>query len=327
MVKFLSMNDNGIKNKSDIRLLKVKDEIEGALLSIDSDVFNYKENHYLPFGKAIRSRFSFLVGDSLGISEEKMLDLAFCSEIVHNASLLHDDCVDEAIVRRGRPTVNSTLGINKAILLGDLTMSMAFSRAERLSLEIASQLVSTVRKMAEGAMLEENCKWKMIDESTYKRIVSGKTSALFRWISVSAAFFQKERVFEKAKRIAENFGLAFQIIDDVIDIENCSDSGKECFKDILEGKITMPTILALSDEKFARLNKVELNEFLSQPIKDHALAMSIALKIRDCGYTMAARKKAETLIEDVREDVLSLPQRKPAIDFYGFMLELCRRNK
>ncbi len=327
MIKSTIMDQSETKNKKDIRLLRVKDEIDKVLSSIEPDVFDYKKSQYLPLGKAIRSRFSFLMGDSLAVQEDKSLDLAFCSEIVHNASLLHDDCVDEAIVRRGKPTVNSTIGINRAILLGDLTMVIAFNRAERISSEVASQLVFTVRKMVEGAMLEENSKWKIIDEKTYKRIVSGKTSALFRWISVSSAFLQKERIFEKVVKISENFGLAFQIIDDIIDIENCSDSGKECFKDILEGKITMPTILALNDEKFADLNRSELNEFFSQPLKDHALAMKIALRIKDCGYTMSARKKAETLIESIREDVLSLPQRNHALELYGFMIGLCQRNR
>lgn len=313
--------------KLDFKLLAVKKEIESVLSSLDSDIFDYKEAGYIPLGKAVRSRFSFMAGAAFGVEERRSASLAVCAEIVHNASLLHDDCVDEAVLRRGKPTLNSLMGVNKAILLGDLSMALAFQKAETLSCEISSQLAAAVKKMAEGALIEENCKWKIIDEAMYRKIVSGKTSALFRWIAVSSAFFSKERIFEKAARIAEDFGLAFQIIDDVIDLENCSQSGKDCFKDLLEGKFTMPAILAFQDKKFSASHMPDLQEFFSQPVKDIALAMRLASRIKEAGYTAAARKKAESLIEGLSEDIFSLPDRKAASDFYAFLSELCRRQR
>ena len=121
--------------------------------------------------------------------------------------------------------------------------------------------------------------------------------------------------------------MAFQIVDDVIDIENCEDSGKDCFKDIMEGKFTMPAILAFKDDKFSSSFRKDIDEFISQPVKDNVLAMKLALMIKEGGYTLVARQMAESLIEGLRDEVLSLPCREKSVEFYGFILELCRRRK
>ncbi|MEW5950786.1 MAG: polyprenyl synthetase family protein [Elusimicrobia bacterium] len=307
-------------------IILVKSEIEKILSSLDKEIFDHKEKQYLSFGKGMRSKFAFLLGEAMGIPEEKSLALAVCAEIVHNASLLHDDCVDAALLRRGKPTLNSVLGVNKAILLGDLSMALAFKKAEELSCEISSQLVFSVRKMAEGALLEENFKNNIITREQYRKMVSGKTSALFRWISLSSAFFSKTPNFEAAAHIAENFGMMFQITDDVIDIENCGDSGKDCLKDLMEGKCSFPLIIALEDKKFSAKNEHNIKDFFSSELKDYAMAYNLAEEIKKGGFVSAARKEAEKITEEMKNYIFTMPNSKAASEFYAFAYGLCSRK-
>ncbi len=307
-------------------ILQVKSEIGKSFSFLGEEIISPKEADYLSLGKAVRSRFSFYIGKALDIPVEKSLTLAVCAEIVHNASLLHDDCIDEAVLRRGRPTANSALGINKAILIGDLAMAAAFKKAENLSCEISSQLVAAVGKMAESALLEENFKNKLINRTDYYRVVSGKTSALFRWMAVSSAFFVKEPFFEKTAAAAENFGLAFQITDDAIDIENCGESGKDCLKDLSEGKCSMPLIIALENENFRRENETMIRDFFSSPVKDLAAAADIAAKIREGGFCAKARKEAEKKVLDIKDLICDFPNREGINEFYGLAMSICSRS-
>lgn len=304
----------------------MKSKIEELFSYLPQEILTKVELGYLSLGKAVRTRFSLSIGKALNVPVEKSIALAVCAEIVHNASLLHDDCIDEATLRRGRPTANSAIGFNKAILIGDLAMTVAFKKAQSLSLEISSQLVATVAKMSEAALLEENFKKKIINRQDYLKVVSGKTSALFRWIAISSAFFAKEPFFETAAAAAENFGLAFQITDDVIDIENCGESGKDCVKDLSQGKCSMPLILALEDENFRRENEKMIKDFFSSKVKDLAVLADITGKIKEGGFCAKARKEAEKKALELRNFICDFPNRDGINEFYELALGISSRS-
>ncbi|PIS47425.1 MAG: hypothetical protein COT17_03505 [Elusimicrobia bacterium CG08_land_8_20_14_0_20_51_18] len=312
--------------KLDGKLHSIKNEIEGVFSSIDPAVFDFKRNYFNPSGKAVRSRFTLLFSSALGLENKKAEELSICSELVHTSSLLHDDCIDGSSMRRGSPTINARFGVNTAILLGDLIMAVAFKRADSLSRDTSSELVAAVKKMAEGALLEENFKYKKISAGDYEKMVSLKTSALFRWSALSACYLSKNGLFAESSLIAEAFGLSFQITDDVIDLEEGADAGKERLKDITGGKITMPLLLALKDEKISAPLMEKLNAFLESGICDISAAHEMADLIRENGCLEKAREKAKALIEGVGKEILRLPEKNEAVNLYNYLYSLSRRK-
>ncbi|MEF3279883.1 MAG: polyprenyl synthetase family protein [Elusimicrobiota bacterium] len=304
-------------------LLAVKDEISSSFEVIDEKYFDFKKNFYEPLGKAIRSRFAFHLLNALKADWKKSVSIAASAEIVHLASLMHDDCIDGASKRRGFDTLNFSFGINTAILVGDLLVSVGFKKANSVSPQLSISLVDCIEAMTKGAILEENFKYKIIDERIYMEIAALKTASLFRWIALCIAMISKSNFFNECSKISENFGIAFQIIDDVLDVEG-DDSfiGKESFKDLYEGKINYPMLMAI-DEDYV---KKRIDYFFADKT-DLTPLYEIKKYLIEKKYVVAARERALSLIDKVKHETLALGDGENVVDFYAFMRSMTlRRN-
>lgn len=304
-------------------LLAVKDDIVNNFKKIDKKYFDFELPFFLdPIGKGIRTRYCYYLANILDVDLEKAIKIASSAEIIHLASLLHDDCIDGSVLRRGMPTLNNMFGISVAVLVGDMIVSFAFDKAKSLSPEICYSLVDCVRKMSEGALFEEKVKFKLISEEDYNHIVILKTSELFRWIGVSLVFLSKKDRFSQIEKISRNFGLSFQIIDDVIDFEvDATTAGKDTFKDLIEGKITYPVIIAINEngiknEILQYFEKKDASKLVD--IKDYLLRSNIIEK---------SREKSKKLIEEIKNDILSIGDYEKAIDFYNYLYSLVTRRR
>lgn len=222
--------------KSDIGLL---DRTNAAILSNS--------------GKLIRPIVSLLIARACsgGRPAEASYMYAAASELLHNATLLHDDVADNSGQRRGRPTVMSLLGPTASVLLGDFwlvkAMESILSAGEDSS--VIRIFSATLSDLAEGEMLQlEKAGTGDTSEEDYYRIVYSKTASLFKASAVSAAISvgASERQIAAAGIYAENLGMAFQIRDDIFDYSASADVGKPVGVDILEGKITLPLLGALA---------------------------------------------------------------------------------
>jgi len=310
-----------------VEIDNIRENIEKFFLELDSDIFDFRKNSFNFLGKAIRSRYTLLFSRAIGLDLKKAEKIAAYSELVHTASLLHDDCIDGSSLRRGMETINAKFGISTAILLGDLIVGRVFQEISSFSQDMAISLANTVTKMSEGALREENSKYKIIGFDEYKENVSLKTSSLFRWISLSISHLSGKKLFEESARIAEAFGLSFQIIDDVLDIEDGVNSGKNKLKDITEGKITIPFIISMENKEIANLIKKEFNEIRENKIADITGVYKLAEKIKKEGYLDKCRKLSAELIGSIKSDVLKFPFKKEAMEFYDYMYSLTlRRN-
>jgi len=309
----------------DCEIDNIKKQMGNFFWEIDPRIFDFKKNSFNFLGKAIRSRFSLLFSRAVGLELRKAERLAVYSELAHTASLLHDDCIDGSSLRRGMSSINAKFGINTAILLGDLIMGRVFQEVSSFSQDIAISLANTVTKMAEGALKEENSRYKIIGLDEYKKNVSLKTSSLFRWIALSISHLSGKKLFEESARISEAFGLSFQIVDDVLDIEEGVSSGKESLKDITEGKLTMPFILAMENKEIAESIEKEFNEMKKSEIADISGIYKLAEKIKKEGYLEKCRKMAGKSIENIKEDILKLPFKKEASEFYDYIYSLTLR--
>ncbi len=279
-------------------------------------------------GKASRSRFALLLADALGGPRRGAERVAVCAELAHSASLMHDDCVDLALLRRGRPTLNERLGINASILLGDLVVSLAFDEAWKISPGSARSLADSVRRMVQGALLEESYRHRRVSRDEFLEMISLKTGELFRWTAVeTCGSAGRPELLEACAEIGRLAGASFQLADDVLDLEaDPAVSGKDPLKDVSEGKITLPVILALEDAAASGPAAALLDELAAAPPGDLGPAMRLAALLRERGFTAAARDEADALVRRAFPLTAKFPVREavPALD--GFLLSLVRRD-
>ncbi len=303
-------------------LLAVKDDIKSEFERVDNRFFDFRIPFFVnPVGKGVRSLYCYYISKLTGLDLKKAVKIASAAEIVHLASLIHDDCIDEASSRRGNPTLNSMFGVSKAILVGDMIVYFAFNRAKSLSQETCFSLVDCVRLMSEGALFEENVRFSIITEKDYEDIVFRKTSALFRWISITVAHLSEFSNFSCFDKISRNFGLSFQIIDDVIDVEgDLILSGKDTMQDLAEGKMTYPVIIAMRNNDFKRM----LDEYIKT--KDLKMLVYIRNFLTENGFIELSKKKACQLVEEIKDDVINIGEPQASIDFYNYLYSVSQRR-
>lgn len=202
-------------------------------------------------GKMLRPLISLLVAKALGEPNDDSLHYAAASELLHNATLMHDDVADESSERRGAPTVSAMLGPSAAVLVGDFWLAKAVETVfvtERFS-RVVKFFSDTLSDLAEGEMYQlEKASSADTTEEDYFRIIQCKTASLFVAAAVSGACSvdAPEELQEAAKAYAVALGTAFQIKDDILDYAGTGELGKPVGMDLKEQKITLPLIGALS---------------------------------------------------------------------------------
>ena len=256
-----------LKNLLENKLEKVENLIELKLKSDVSLIEKMSEHHLKSGGKRLRALLTLgsakLSGYELG---DRDINLSACVELIHSATLLHDDVIDESSLRRGVKTTNSIWGNQSSILVGDYLLSRCFEiMVDDGDLEILKLLSSTSAKIAQGEVLQLQHKGEAdLLEDTYIDIINLKTASLFSAATKTGACLAKAN--EKEKKALEsygrNLGLAFQIADDALDYYAKEKLfGKQIGKDFFEGKVTLP-IIAI----FQKGNEEE-KEFLTEIMK------------------------------------------------------------
>jgi len=218
-------------------------------------------NHHLNSGgKRIRPLLTLAAAKLCGYKDGKRdINLAACVELIHSATLLHDDVIDNSDLRRGTKTTNSLWGNQSSILVGDYLFSRCFElMVEDGSTEILKILSSTSSTIAQGEVLQLEHKGEIdVLEETYFNIINMKTAALFAAATkVGGCIANKSKKEKDAlESYGKNLGLAFQIADDALDYYSTQKIlGKEIGKDFFEGKTTMPLVII-----FQRVNSEERN--------------------------------------------------------------------
>lgn len=204
-------------------------------------------------GKRLRAKLILKIASS----HEDAARLGAIVELIHAASLLHDDVIDDADLRRGVPSVNATEDSKTAIMLGDALYSKAYSALVHFDSEVASVVADAVTALSVGEMMDVRMAETFNDdEEAYLHMLYLKTAALIEAAAKSAALLSGKNADAHAL-YGKNLGLAFQIIDDILDIVSDEATlGKPALNDYAEGKCTLPYIYlyeALEEEEKARL--------------------------------------------------------------------------
>lgn len=217
-------------------------------------------------GKRVRPMLVCLLARALGLPfDEKMQICARAAELVHSATLLHDDVIDGARVRRGRIAAHLKYDAHTAILSGDALLCKAMADVARLKEpEILLHLSLTLRDLVEGECLQADLVGKVHEElDSVLEVCRRKTGALFAWCGWVCGY-AANRNADELRKFGKNLGLAFQLLDDVLDWES-DESGKTQFQDLTEAKLnSVAVVLCMKSSKARRLLQEafsDLNEF------------------------------------------------------------------
>ena len=232
-------------------LAEVDKVIRAALRSDVALVKNVAEYIVDSGGKRLRPALLVLSANACDYQGSDHYTLAAVVELIHTATLLHDDVVDESSLRRGRPTANARFGNAPSVLVGDFLYSRAFQMMVRLDqMRVLEVLSDATNVIAEGEVLQLlNCRNPDIDEARYLDVVRRKTAKLFEAaMRLGAILAGADRALEDALGSYGTYlGTAFQLIDDVLDYSgDASIIGKNLGDDLAEGKATLPLIHAMT---------------------------------------------------------------------------------
>jgi octaprenyl-diphosphate synthase len=280
-------------------------------------------------GKRIRPLLLLLSAKALGCTSESRIRLGAVVEMLHTATLVHDDIIDEADTRRGRPSSNTTWGNAKCVLAGDWLYMQSFRTAlDERNFRVLDLLISLTQQMVEGELLQMEKLGHLINEDEYFDLIYRKTACLFKvsmqlgaaiadespQISDEALPFYDQQIGEYGR----NLGLAFQIVDDVLDLTATEEVlGKPAASDLREGKATLAVIHALergtgadreairtvlADRSFERISHPQILEILNRH-GSLEYAMDTA-----CAYAEAARLSIDDLPDsDAKRALLWVP--------------------
>ena len=274
-----------LKNTVEDKLILVEERIKSKLTSDVELVQKMSDYHLNTGGKRLRALLTLGSAKLCNYSKgTRDINLAACVELIHAATLMHDDVIDNGSVRRGKKTLNKVWGNHSSILVGDYLLSRCFEMmVEDGNIEVLKLLSSTSSKIAQGEILQLQHKGEVdMLEETYLRIISAKTAELFAAATKVGAILSDMKTKEKEalEFYGRNLGLTFQIADDTLDYNSeIKLFGKKIGQDFYEGKITLPIILLF--QKAKDQEKEKLRDIFSKNIRDE----------NDLNYSLSLIKK------------------------------------
>ena len=289
-----------LKNSVDEKLILVEEKIKSKLYSKVSLVDEMTSYHLRTGGKRLRALLTLGSAKICGYSKgSRDVNLAACVELIHAATLMHDDVIDNSEIRRGKKTLNSIWGNQSSILVGDYLLSRCFEMmVEDGNLEILKLLSTTSAEISQGEVLQLQHKGEIdMLEETYLKIISAKTASLFAAATkVGSILANKEsKIKEALEFYGKNLGLTFQIADDSLDYNSeLKFFGKKIGNDFYEGKITLPIILLY--QKANIKERSELKKLFEKNQRNEDELKKVLLMIKNYNIISDCYSKAEYFI-------------------------------
>ena len=289
-----------LKNSVEDKLILVEEKISSKLTSKVDLIYKMTDYHLKTGGKRLRALLTLHSSKLCGYKKGgRDINLAACVELIHSASLMHDDVIDKADIRRGKKTLNTIWGNQSSILVGDFLLSRCFEMmVEDGNLEVLKLLSSTSSEIAQGEVLQLQHKGEVdMLEETYLKIISSKTASLFSAATkVGGILSDKDSKFKEAlKFYGKNLGLTFQIADDTLDYNSeLKLFGKKIGNDFFEGKVTLPIILLY--QKVSELDKIKLKSLFDKKEREISELDYVLDLIKKKNIIRECYKKAEHFI-------------------------------
>jgi octaprenyl-diphosphate synthase len=311
-----------MKNLSGILPLEELAEVEEQLReNLSSKIALVNElGHYLcrSGGKRLRPALAILFYKLFGArgNHKTLIEMVTVLELIHLATLIHDDVIDESQERRFRPTLWTIWGSRVAVLQGDFVFSRVFSILNRQEDRLRFLITETVEEILEGEILQEELRWRVPTEEEYFKVVQRKTAVLISAACAVGALIGdpgiSEPQFLQVREAGLKLGIAYQMADDLLDIFGDGHLGKPTWKDRDEGWITLPFIRLLEQvdgKDGERVRTLLQREKLSSAEREGLLRLLQRFNIRE-GFTAEAQTRvaeAKSLLKGLEESELMAP--------------------
>jgi len=277
-------------------------------------------------GKMVRPTLTLLSGSLFNYHEERHQSIAASSELMHIATLVHDDAIDSADLRRGRPTINSVWGIDLAILLGDFLFARAGEMAaDTGNIRVVKIFTRTLGIIARGEIKQALSSFKLPQNyDLYIERIAAKTAALFTMATESGAVLSDapEEAVQALSDYGHNLGIAFQIVDDILDyVGTETEVGKPVGADLAQGTITLPAMKIV--QRFPQDNPID--KILAREDVEANIQRAIEM-VRDSNIIDECYQEAAGYTQRATASLASLPA-KPAREALYFLAEYVLRRK
>ena len=279
------------------------------VVTADLPLIEQVSGHLLQMrGKMFRPTLALLASETAGTSSPRVVTLAAVVELMHLASLVHDDSVDHSALRRGLPTVNSLFSHQVSVIMGDFLYSRALEALVAMGdLDLLRVLTSVSTQLTIGEMRQLAAMDALsFTESDYESLIGAKTASLLSAACETGAMCGAPQHRDVLRRYGERLGMAFQVADDILDYtETASVTGKPSGLDLREHKVTLPLIVALPRLSAAGRTRVE-SLFAAEAPDDDQIADVITL-VTDAGGIDAARRRGEQFALEAEKALDRLP--------------------
>jgi len=247
-------------------------------------------------GKRMRPLLMLLMAKNYGEVSQVTQHAAVGLELLHTASLVHDDVVDESSERRGQASVNATYNNKVAVLVGDFILSTALLHVSYTNNQLIVQnLAELGRTLAAGEILQlSNIQNQEISEEVYYQVIRQKTAALFESCAAIGALSAgaSDDEVRKAGQFGQNLGIMFQIRDDIFDYFDSKEIGKPTGNDMTEGKLTLPVIYSLNSTNFESMQTLA-RKVKAGTINQDEIAVLVEFTKQQGGIEYAEQRMAE----------------------------------
>jgi octaprenyl-diphosphate synthase len=295
--------------------LPIRDKLDevsramGAIVASDLPLVGQVSAHLLAMrGKLFRPTLLLLSSQVEGTPKKQAVTLAAALELIHLATLVHDDAVDHSALRRGMPTVNALFSHQISVIMGDFLYSTALTQLVQLGdLEALQALTRASTEMTLGEMRQLAVADPLrFTEDEYYALIRSKTASLMRTACELGALSGARRYKDALGSFGENLGMAFQIADDLLDYREVKETtGKPSGLDLREHKVTLPLIHALRGMSAAERTEVE-RLFAGENVSDDDIA-AVVLIVADNGGFEYARERGDEFAERAHEQLTGLP--------------------
>jgi octaprenyl-diphosphate synthase len=305
--------------------MEATDHFICAELKSDIPLINHLVEHILKSGgKRIRPLLVLLAAKAFNHQNKQHIHLAAAVELIHTATLLHDDVVDNSTLRRGLETAHTIWGNEASVLVGDFLYSRAFQLIVRLqNLTVINIFSDATNLIAEGEVLQLiNCGDLNTTEASYFNVIERKTAKLFEVASCAGSALSNCSAQELTamQHYGKHLGIAYQLIDDALDYNaSVEQTGKNMGNDLVEGKPTLPLIYALRSGKSAE-KKMIRNAIQEGSIENLTAILEIIESTKAIEYTAGAAKQHAQLANNALTHIPDSPYRNALQDLAEFVV-------
>ena len=287
----------------------VIDEMWRIVATDNPLVTNVNAHLLLAKGKMVRPTLLLLASHVDGASEPRATTLAGVAELIHLATLVHDDAVDHSVMRRGRPTINALFSHQVSVIMGDFLYSRALSELVRLGdMEPLAVFTAASNALTLGEMRQLSALDALaFTEADYDTLIESKTASWFAAACEVGAVCGARRYRTALTRFGQRLGMAFQVADDLLDYTEAQETtGKPTGLDLREHKVTLPLISALRTMSPGARRRVDA--LFANPDPDDVLIAEVVEIVREEGGLEYARRRGEEFAQQAEEALNEVPE-------------------